>query len=167
MISRKELIKKVALKLYDFKIYVDLDGVLTDFVRSLKSVGLEDKENLTSEEWEIINKYGVDWWSEMNWMPDGKELWSYVKDYSPKILSAPSKSQDSIDGKKLWVKNHLGNTPLLLTKKEEKQKYADPNSILIDDNVGNIKRWRDAGGIGILHTSTAKTIAQLKEILNP
>ena len=38
-----------------------------------------------------------------------------------------------------------------------------PN-ILIDDHMKNIKAFRDKGGIGIHHTSAAKTIAMLKKI---
>ena len=42
--------------------------------------------------------------------------------------------------------------------------YKDENKILIDDMEKNIQQWRDNGGIGILHTSTADTIKQLKEL---
>ena len=35
---------------------------------------------------------------------------------------------------------------------------------LIDDMERNIQQWKDKGGIGILHTSAADTIKQLKEL---
>jgi hypothetical protein len=35
---------------------------------------------------------------------------------------------------------------------------------LIDDRADNIQRWKDAGGVGVLHTSAADTIQQLKEL---
>ena len=45
-----------------------------------------------------------------------------------------------------------------------KKNYAAPNHILIDDKKSNIDEWRAAGGIGILHTSAADTIQQLKKL---
>lgn len=41
---------------------------------------------------------------------------------------------------------------LNLVRAVEKQKFATPNSILIDDKVENINQWKSAGGIGILAT---------------
>ena len=46
----------------------------------------------------------------------------------------------------------------------DKHEYAAPNHILIDDRDKAILPWREAGGIGILHTSANDTIAQLKEL---
>lgn len=40
------------------------------------------------------------------------------------------------------------------------RKHSD-HQILIDDRTDNIGAWRDAGGIGILHTSVADTLDQL------
>ena len=45
------------------------------------------------------------------------------------------------------------------------QTDESPN-ILIDDFPKNTIPWVEAGGIAILHTSTAKTIRELEEILN-
>ena len=47
---------------------------------------------------------------------------------------------------------------------KQKQQLATSESILIDDRQINIDQWEDAGGIGILHTSTNNTISQLKEL---
>jgi hypothetical protein len=46
----------------------------------------------------------------------------------------------------------------------KKQEFASPNSILIDDREKNIEQWRNAGGIGVLHTDAASTIKQLKDL---
>ena len=37
----------------------------------------------------------------MEWMPDGKELWDYIKDKQPTLLSAPSRNPASRLGKRL------------------------------------------------------------------
>jgi hypothetical protein len=87
----------------------------------------------------------------MEWMPEGKKLWNYLKNLDVEILSAPSRSKLSVDGKKIWVKTMLKPTPKLnLVRAVEKQKFANPNSILIDDTEENINQWVSAGGIGIL-----------------
>jgi len=53
---------------------------------------------------------------------------------------------------------------LTLAQAYLKKNYAAPNHILIDDRESNIDQWRAAGGIGILHTSAAGTIQQLKKL---
>ena len=97
-------------------------------------------------------------------MPEGKKLWSYVKKYNPKLLSAPSRNENSKIGKKQWVKQHLPNVELILAEAKDKQKYSGENKILIDDRESNINEWRNAGGVGILFTSTDQTIKELKKL---
>ena len=97
-------------------------------------------------------------------MKDGKELWDYIKDKQPTLLSAPSKENESRLGKRLWVKNNLPGTPLILASADKKQNYAKGNRILIDDRPDNVSQWRSKGGIGILHTNTADTIKQLQNL---
>jgi hypothetical protein len=45
-----------------------------------------------------------------------------------------------------------------------KQLFSDKNRILIDDLAKTIDEWNAKGGIGILHTSAADTIKQLKKL---
>jgi hypothetical protein len=42
--------------------------------------------------------------------------------------------------------------------------FSGKYTILIDDLEKTIKEWHAQGGIGILHTSAADTIKQLKEL---
>lgn len=44
----------------------------------------------------------------------------------------------------------------------DKQKHCRPGDILIDDNYMNIDQWRAAGGVGILHTDLAVSLAELR-----
>jgi len=97
-------------------------------------------------------------------MKDGKQLWDYIKKYEPTLLSAPSRANESRLGKRLWVKNNIPGTKLILTSASTKKNYAKGNRILIDDRPDNIYQWREAGGIGILHVNTEDTIKQLKNI---
>jgi 5'(3')-deoxyribonucleotidase len=135
-----------------------MDGVLTDFDNQFKkytgvSPDVYTKTHSTTEFWGEIEKAGIGYWVGMNWMPEGKKLWNFIKKYDVEILSAPSRSKLSVDGKKMWVKTMLKPRPKLnLVRAVEKQKFTTPNSILIDDKVENINQWKSAGGIGILAT---------------
>jgi hypothetical protein len=158
----------------NLKIFCDLDGVLTNWFKAFRDLGPEITKGLEGnvyEEkygreklWKIIAEHGkLEFWSEMEWMPNGKELWNYVKKYNPTILSTPARNKLSKDGKKIWVARELGeNVPIILIK--DKWKHADTESILIDDYDKKINDWVNLGdGIGILHTSTEDTIKKLKQ----
>ena len=151
-----------------YKIYVDMDGVLVDF-----DGGYEKLTGMTTKEadekgpeffWKPISKAGAKWWITLKWMPDGKQLWDYVKKYNPELLSAPSREEASRMGKRVWVKRELPGVKLILRSADKKQEFASPNSILIDDREKNIEQWKNAGGIGILHTDAASTIKKLKDL---
>ena len=153
-----------------YTIYSDMDGVLVDFNERFKrfSNGVpptEYEQKFGKDKfWEIIDGTGVRFWVGMDWMSDGKQLWNYIKEYNPTLLSSPSRSNYSRIGKRIWRKRNLPSTKLVLARAANKQNYADPNSILIDDRESNIDQWIKAGGIGILHTDTASTINKLKEL---
>jgi hypothetical protein len=153
----------------DYKIYSDMDGVITDFDTQFKKIaGMlpEEYETKNGKEafWDLIGSKGVGFWVGMPWMLDGNEYWSYIEKYNPTLLSAPSRDESSRLGKRLWIKKYLPGTKLILSPAKLKQKYAAPNHILIDDKPSNIEEWRSQGGIGILYTSATDTISQLKEL---
>ena len=152
-----------------YKIFCDMDGVLTNFDTRFKSINPEKLSPTqytnkygVSKFWDIITKEGVGFWVGMEWMNDGKELWDFIKDKQPTLLSAPSRDPSSRLGKRLWVKNNIPGTKLILASAEKKQNYSGTNKILIDDRPDNISQWRSKGGIGILHTNTADTLKQLQ-----
>ena len=149
-----------------FKIYCDMDGVIVDFDKGYFDLTGERASFGTDPEkfWAPITKAGVAFWLKLPWMPDGKQLWNYIKKYNPELLSAPSREESSKIGKRLWVKRNVPGTKLILRSAERKQEFATPNAILIDDRADNIQRWKDAGGIGIHHTSAENTIKQLQKL---
>ena len=150
-----------------YKFYVDLDGVLTDLYKSFKDLTGIDlyKHDIKDKDfWPPVNEAGYEFWVNIPWMVDGKELWDYVKKYEPELLSAPYRQNDSRIGKHDWVKRELPGVHLILRSAGNKKEFASPNSILIDDRISNIDDWNKAGGIGILHTSTKNTIDELKNL---
>ena len=156
-----------------YRFFQDLDGVLVDFNEGWKKI--PESEGLTSEEfeekhgkpafWKILNVQGKEWWSNLDWLPDGKQLWNYVKKYNPTVLSTPSSNPGSKVGKHIWIKRHLmipENRVILSDRKH--QFVKDKFSMLIDDKEKNINDWNNAGGTGILHRNAINTIEQLKKL---
>lgn len=150
-----------------YKIYCDMDGVLVAFDKGyydLTGVDLTGQFRSDKKFWDPIDKEGVDFWLNLEWTPDGKVLWDYIKKYNPELLSSPSRQNDSRVGKYKWVERELPGTHLILRSANKKQEFATPESILIDDRMSNIEEWNASGGIGILHTSANDTIKQLNKL---
>lgn len=108
------------------------------------------------------------WWAELPWMPDGKRLWNFIKKYDPHILTTPMKNKASEEGKLIWVEYNLGiprGRVLFSHNKFEHAKDGENPNILIDDFLKkNIVPYQEAGGIGIHHTSSDLSIAELKKL---
>lgn len=154
------------------QIYCDLDGVLVAWDQGFKNLSgmsvpeYEQKHGINSYAKLIAKEGGEDWWANLEWQEDGKELWNYIKRYKPIILSAPTRTKigrpTCISGKKKWLKRELPGIPYIL--EINKHKHANPNSLLIDDFSNKIKKWEEAKGIGLLHKNTKDTIKKLKQL---
>ncbi len=153
-----------------------MDGVLCDFkTHAEKTVGVPIKKwmSLPKEgKWDPIVEKG-DFWSSMPWMPGGQQLWSFIKKYNPDILSAhveEVRDPTCIPGKRLWASRNLGisNQRINLVRRFQKKDYAQTGyrspAILIDDYEKNTREFAQRGGIGIHHTSTSKTLSELKKL---
>ena len=154
-----------------YKIYVDMDGVLTDWENQFKRysggipVETYEVEHGPVNSYEFVKKNSPDFYATMDWMGDGKLLYSFLKDLPIEILSHAT-DQGAVDGKLTWLKNNnITAKPNLVPRREDKAKYAKSDTILIDDKPNTIGEFNKAGGIGILHTDAVSTINKLKEIL--
>lgn len=171
----------------NYTIFCDLDGVLVNFAKGFSD---SNEEKLTPKKYEEkygkhsisrhLQQFGTKFWEDLEWMPDGKQLWNYIQPLNPTILSAPSPFEESKMGKVMWLKKHInlpnydvqtktkhgwdGKSKVILSG--DKYKFANgPTSILIDDTIKKIEPWINAGGTGILHTSANETIHKLKQII--
>tara|TARA_R110002110_G_scaffold412272_1_gene638048 strand:+ start:212 stop:913 length:702 start_codon:yes stop_codon:yes gene_type:complete len=165
-------------------------GGITDLGRLRRVLERENRDLITAADIEIkgkekiqkaANNYMYDrlkndfeWWSTLDWMPDGQRLWDHIKQYNPYILTSPMDGEGSVEGKKAWVKEHLklpnGEPPEKVILNSKKYLYATVGStknVLIDDMTKNITLWEKAEGIPIQHTSADDTIRQLDEIFRP
>jgi hypothetical protein len=170
----KQIKREVLKELYNinenekYEIYCDMDGVIVDFERGYEELtGKDIRGNHVKGDgdfWQPITDAGVEFWTKLKWMPDGKQLWDYIKKRKPNLLSAPSREESSRIGKHIWVENNIPGVNLILRAADKKQEFASPNAILIDDRADNVQRWKDAGGIGIHHTSAENTINELEKL---
>lgn len=153
------------------KLYVDMDGVLTDFEAAATVVGGAAglKDEATSEEkqdmYDKVEAAGPEFWSRMPWKSDGKKLWKALKPFSPILLSSPGKFMHAPRGKQDWVRENLPGVPLFLD--EDKYRWAERDAVLIDDSLPKILAWREMGGIGIHHKDADTTEAKLLALLSP
>jgi len=160
------------------KLYVDMDQVLVNFLDGAEKVlgkAYTDKEywmkDSSGDKKSLLTKKAPNFFRDLDWMPDGKQLWNFISKHRPNILSAhPTKwMPNSKKDKATWLsRNAKGTNDIHLVKREDKQKYAispsgQPN-ILIDDHPKNIKEWQAKGGVGVLHKSAKETITKLRKM---
>lgn len=156
-----------------YTIYCDMDGVLTDFESRFEHYsGMRPKEYELkygpAKFWNLIDvEVGLKFWTGMDWMNNGKALWEFISPYTPSILTSPSKDNTSRLGKNTWVSLNIPSSPkVIFAYSEDKQRYANPASILIDDKKSNIEQWIAKGGIGLRckYGDTQPVINKLKEL---
>ena len=159
-ISREEFIKQ-ATELRNQILSsneVDVYGLLSNSFK---------KKFTISPAWSILLKGGENYWSDMDWQPGGQELVKYLQSLNIpiEILTAGS-GPAAKAGKQMWLKKHgLGNLKFnIVNSGKDKWEFAEAGDLLIDDMTENVKLFIDAGGMGIIHSSTTDTIQKLKKI---
>ncbi len=143
------------------KIFLDMDGVLVDFVR-----GAHDHHNLNCTPWpyppgvwdfvkhtglsaaQFWSPLGFEFWSELNWTPDGEEILSLVPDCV--LLTTPTLHIECPTGKMEWIRQNAPELYRRTVITATKEVCAHPNALLIDDADHNVDKWRANGGVAIL-----------------
>jgi hypothetical protein len=142
---------------FSYRLFVDMDGVLTDWMGQYTKFGGKPFESHDDIDWEVAES--IEFWSEMGWLEGGKDLWKSLTHLDPIILSSPGASRFAREGKQMWIKKNLGERVNSIIT-EVKQDYSDPRSILIDDMAKNIDPWVADDGIGILYTGSPSSAAR-------
>lgn len=151
-------------------IYFDMDGVLVDFVKQANKYGCFTKKSKVN--WKKVIKLGTNFWETMEWLPGAFLLYSKINELSKvynfdiKILSSVG-FDSGIQGKKNWIlKNTNINLDNIIIVKKSNQKcnYANPSSILIDDDIENINDFKKFFGKAILHKNAKATFQEVKNI---
>jgi 5'(3')-deoxyribonucleotidase len=158
-------------------LFIDLDGVLVDLNSGLSEISGKNLEGLDKPAfkqtyYKFISSVNYDdlvnFWANLPPMPEYMKLWNKVKHLQPLILTAVTNNMANCEGKKKWVEKHLkisADRVFCAKKSRDKQFYASPKSILIDDYAKNIEEFKNKNGHGILHTHNKKTLSELKKVL--
>ena len=151
----------------EYKLYVDMDGVLCDFTGRFDhftgmSPAIYKEKYGTKRFWHLIDgQIGLKFWSDMEWTPQGKTLWNFIEPYDPILLTSPSDDKASVEGKLEWIEKNIPGTPVIFKHAKEKHLVAGLGSILIDDREDTIERVNQEGGIGIHHPENTQEIQQI------
>ena len=152
-------------------IYLDMDGVIADFVKRYREIyHMEPRE---AEKHDKFKKFFDEFIENNNFatlepMPHALDAVNYLKKLHvpTQILSstANEKYHDIIGKQKMiWLQKYgITFNPVLVPGKRLKQDYAAPDRILIDDTEINIRQWKEKGGIGILHKDWETTLTILR-----
>lgn len=167
-------------------IYLDMDETIVDWLgganKALRDAGHPEwndeywSQKYSEDEadkirWSVINAVPT-FWEDLEFMPDGRRIWNFVKKYKPKILSAcGTLSGNCKKGKLRWLAKHLGMKNLSdvhLVRRSQKKDYAKDDSgsptVLIDDFAKNCLEYRSAGGLAIQATNGNDVINKLKRL---
>lgn len=158
-------------------IHVDMDGVLADFEGYWFNLSGRKYDDYAtrSEFWREAVKY-PNLYLELKPMKDCRMLTDGIrklvkgKDIQIEILTAIPLLETfplAAQHKETWVRKHISRKWKFKIGPHavDKQNHAKPGDVLIDDQVRNIDQWNAVGGVGIIHTSAASTLKQLKRII--
>lgn len=153
------------------KLYVDMDGVLTDFRKAVHKLGPKAAEGLAEDAspeqkdymYKKIEDAGVSFWADMPWSQEGEKLWKKLKKFNPVVLTSPGLFRYAVRGKLNWMNRNLPGEQIFFSN--DKHLYAEPDAILIDDMQTNIGPWRETGGYAIKHKNMEDTLQRLKELI--
>eukprot|EP00903_Cladosiphon_okamuranus_P017693 g16292.t1 len=149
------------------KVYCDLDGCLVDFEKGCRGVfpGKNPKELTPQIMWGGLART-KGFYENLDWMPDGRELWEGVKGLQPTILTGLPMGKWAEPQKRKWCKRELGeDVPVITCMSRDKHTYCRPGNVLIDDRLSLEAAWVRAGGVFIHHTSASSSLERLKALL--
>lgn len=139
------------------KIYFDMDGVLCDFDKRCDELSCWREDNHRPD-WTKMSKIGSEFWSLMEPIPEGMELYNSIKKFADEhniqvgILSAIH-LECGVAGKHSWIKHYLdlpSNLVNIVSNGKMKYILASPDILLIDDNENNVRDFISAHGNAIL-----------------
>ena len=162
------------------QLYCDMDGVVADFEGYVKNSF--NLEKIRDNDW--AEKIPENVFAIIPPKPDAFELWNYIKDYDPIMLTAapserkaPEHYARAAQDKTEWMAKYFGLPAdrMRVVQRQDKKKFSrdgrtKKQNILIDDYIKNIEEFRSGpqgggnGGIAIHHTSAMDTIRQLQNL---
>lgn len=126
-------------------LYCELDDILVDLekgITNLLQTGYASEEYPPSLLQRILRNT-PNFYSNLEWTANGKELWSKIKKYKPIILTRKTHGAYQYEeGKRQWCAENLGEDIQVITCfSHDKPKYCIKNSILIDTKDRIKEQW--------------------------
>lgn len=147
------------------RIYLDVDGVLVDFIGAASRLHGKRAQDVTGwdffakwgvtddEFWGKIDDVGEDFWANLPEYPWCDELIELVEKIDPQfhLATTPSRSPSSAAGKLKWIRRKFGDKfNRYFMCGHDKSRMAAADSILIDDGEHNVDAWMECAGNGCL-----------------
>lgn len=144
---------------------LDLDGVLVDFVRGsfvahgkalpLKGIHWDYWTQLGITEKEFWEPMGHDFWANLSWTKEGKKFLAYMELIfgveNITLLTSPADTPGAVEGKVAWIRRELPDYRRRYSVSAAPKASSSCSArILVDDNLGNVEKYRAAGGPTIL-----------------
>lgn len=155
-------------------IYLDLDGVLADFIVGYKKHYIDnDIDKVPTAELVAQKKSFADvhLYRDLPLFPEANKLVDYVMSLGVEVevLTSVGKytSKANAVDKVLWLKNHfpkLASKFNYVTKSADKAKYATSETLLIDDREKSTKPFKLAGGKTVLYTDFPSAKKELDKL---
>lgn len=141
------------------RIFIDLDGVLADFIGGAAKFhgkdpslviryGIEECWGLTREQ--LWSPLGYDFWVNLELTQEAHTIVSMCEETvgvsNVCILTSPCHTPGCTDGKRSWVEKHFPQYSKQLLIGSAKHFCASSHSLLIDDSDDKITAFKEAGG---------------------
>lgn len=155
----------------DWRLFVDLDGVLVDFdsgVRRLFGRGADEVP--PKQLWPVLAR-SAGFYDKLPWTADGRRLWDYCRRRGATILTGVPWGNWAEAQKLSWCRRELGAEVEVVTcPSREKHLRAQEllrdgeRAVLVDDRQKLQADWEEFGGVFVLHRSAAESIAALEAL---
>ena len=146
--------------------FIDLDGVLADFVLGAfalhgRAVPYRDVEwgfpaqigFAGANDPAFWSEMGHDFWASLPWTPEGKGLLAIVERHFGEnvvVMTSPCDTPGGVEGKVAWIKRELPAYARRFFVGPPKHLAAGPGKLLIDDYEGNVEKFAAHGGATLL-----------------
>lgn len=146
-------------------VFLDLDGVLVDFVGGALRAHGKPASCLIPGKWHVEVGMGLSpeafwakcrghrFWSTLDWTSDGKYVLNLVSRHLPVplwLLTSHSDDDGACSGKYAWLCRELNCLRRRAILCPDKRAVSRPGALLIDDSDDNVEMWCAMGGEAIL-----------------